>query len=269
MPRKITYLLLMFLLLTAAESLAQGYFWQSGQKKQHYRYLSADAGVGLRMYSGDIQQKGSLFNPLKFAYGLGVRYQYRPRLGFALHAGARGYKGKAEHSGFPDALDEMNGKLWEFSVMTQFSILRWEDFTQRMFTDRDPVRRMNVFVGVGAGGALFNGSYTSRKYRTEVLQDTAGFDSTAFIPSDYSGSGAGFAFHVPVVFGGRYRFNPSLFMSFEAHYDVYFSDNLDGLQRGRNDGMGLFIVKLGYALGQTKRKGSIGMTPNQKRKLKK
>ena len=65
------------------------------------------------MYSGDIQQKGALFNPLKLAYGLGVRYQYRPKLGFALHAAGRGYKGTANHGGLPDALDEMNGKMWE------------------------------------------------------------------------------------------------------------------------------------------------------------
>ncbi|MEQ9187001.1 MAG: hypothetical protein RLP15_04650 [Cryomorphaceae bacterium] len=269
MPKKITYLLILFLLLSAMEASAQGYFWQSGQKKQHYKYLSVDAGLGLRMYSGDIQQKGALFNPLRFAYGIGARYQYRPRLGFALHAGARGYKGKADHGGFPDALDDMSGKLWEFSLMTQFSILRWEDFTQRMFTDRDPVRRMNVFLGVGAGGALFNASYTSRKYVTKVFQDTLGRDSMSFVPIDNSGSGAGFAFHVPVVLGGRYRFNPSWFMSFELHYDVYFSDNLDGLKRGRNDGMGLAIVKVGYAFGQPKKKGTIGMTPKQKRKLKK
>lgn len=266
---RISALALFILLISSGDSLAQGYFWQNGQKKQNWRYIAIDGGIGLRMYSGDIQQKGGLFNPMRFAYGLGARYQYRPHWGFNLHFAGRGYKGKADRGGFPDALDEMTGKLWEFGLGVQYSILRWEDFTKRSFTDRDPVRKANVFIGVGGGASLFNASYTSRRYTTEILQDTNGRDSTAFNPVDASGSGAGFAFSVPITFGVRYRFNPSVYMAFEATYSLYFSDNLDGLQRGRNDGMTLLHLKIGYLLGQSKKKGQIGMTPKQKRKLKK
>lgn len=269
MNRFIHIVFILILGLSSQDLLGQ-YAWGNAQSKnQFWRYLSVDAGGGLRMYSGDIQQKGALFNPLKLAYGLGVRYQYRPKLGFALHAAGRGYKGKAEHGGFPDALDEMNGKMWEFNTTVQYSILRWEDFNKRKFTERDPVRKTNVFIGAGAGGALFNGSYSSRKYVTQTFTDTLGRDSIVFNPVDNSASGAGFAFYVPVMIGGRYRFNPSWYMGFEYTYSLYFSDNLDGLKRGFNDGMSLFHVKLGYMIGQSKKKGQIGLTPRQKRKLKK
>ena len=269
MRRLLTYLLLAAGVLWGADTYAQGYFWQSGQKKQNWRYLAFDIGPGLRMYSGDIQQKGGLFNPMKIAYGLGARYQWRPKWGFALHAAGRRYAGKAEHGGFPDALDQMTGRMWEFGVSAQYSLLRWEDFLVRSFTDRDPVRKANVFIGVGGGFSLFNADYTSRKYVTQTFQDTAGRDSLAFIPRDASGSGTGFAFSLPITVGGRYRFNPSWYMGFEYTYSLYFSDNIDGLERGFNDGMSLFHVKVGYLLGQSKRKGQIGLTPKQKRKLKK
>ena len=220
------------------------------------------------MYVGDIQQRGALFNPMRLAYGLGLRYQSTPRFALALHAAGRGYKGKASHGGFPDALDEMSGKLWEASVMAQFSVLKWEDFNRRMFTERDPVTKGNVFLGVGAGGTLFNASFTSRVYRPRVFSDTAGNDSTVYLPTDLSGSGAGFAFHVPLVFGARYRFTPSVSLGLEMHYQLFFSDNIDGLVRNNNDGMGLIMLKLGYSFGQTKKKGVMGKTPRQTRKTK-
>jgi opacity protein-like surface antigen len=255
--------------LDADYAHAQGYFWQSAQKKTHLNYFSVDGGLGMRMYSGDIQQKGGLFNPLRLAYGLGLRYQYRPRLGFALHAAGRGYAGKAEHGGFPDAMDQMTGKLWEGCFMVQYSWLKWEDFSQHMFTDRDPVTKANLFIGLGVGGAMFSSSYTSRVYTTFTVQDSAGRDSTIFTPIDRAGAGAGFALQVPIAAGFRYRFNPAVHLAFELHYQLYFSDNLDGLVRKRNDGMTLFMVKLGYQFKQTKKKGVMGLTPRQRRQLKK
>ena len=69
---------------------AQGYYWKNAGKKKYIQNLTVDAGLGLRMYSGDIQQRGSLFNPMKLAYGLGVRYQANERFGFALNGAGRG-----------------------------------------------------------------------------------------------------------------------------------------------------------------------------------
>ncbi len=248
---------------------AQGYYWGSGGKKKHIQNLTVNAGLGLRMYSGDIQQRGSLFNPVKLAYGAGARYQFNPRLGVTLDGAGRGYKGKAEQgAGFPDAIEEANGKLWEANMTIQFSILKWEDFTQRQFTDRDPVTKGNVYVGVGGGAALFNGSYSSLRYATATALDSLGNDSSYTYPVSASGSGSGFGFYVPFVFGVRYRFDPMWSLETQMQYHMYFSDNLEGLQRGRNDGMTLFTVKLGYTFGQNKKKANIGKTPNQKRKGK-
>ncbi|MEX2596558.1 MAG: hypothetical protein WEC59_06460, partial [Salibacteraceae bacterium] len=231
---------------------AQGYFWESAGKTKRIKYLTVDAGLGLRMFSGDIQQRGSLFNPLKLAYGIGARYQFRPHVGVGLSLAGRGYKGYAEHGGYPDAVDEMNGSLWEGALSFQYSVLKWTDFTKRSFTDRDPVSKGNIYVGVGGGASLFNASFTSRKYRTENYTDSLGRDSTVAFPVDASGSGGGFAFFVPVSFGLRYRFNPTWSMGLEMRYDVYFSDNLDGLQRKNNDGMSLFMLRVSYSFAQDK-----------------
>lgn len=203
---------------------------------------------------------------MKIAYGLGVRYQATPRWGFALHGAGRGYKGKAEHGGFPDAIDEMEGKLWEGSAMVQFSWLRWEDFTKRNFTDRDPVTKANAFIGVGIGASMFSGSFTSRRYNVSMTKDSLGRDSAVYTPIDNSGSGSGVGIHIPLTFGVRYRFNPHWSLSAESQYHLYISDNLDGLQRGANDGMGVILIKLGYTFGQDKKKANLGKTPKQLKK---
>lgn len=256
------------LLVLSTSAIAQGYFWESGTKTKRSKYITVDGGLGLRMYSGDIQSKGSLFNPMKIAYGVGARYQFSPHAAIALQLAGRRYAGRANYGGFPDAVAEMNGSLWEGDLMFQYSILRWEDFTKRMFTDRDPVRKGNVFIGVGAGGALFNGSYNQRVYRSQTVVDSLGNDSTFFTPVDASGSGSGFAIRIPIVFGMRYRFSPSLSLGFETQYHLYFNDNLDGLQRSNNDGMTLFMLKLGYSFGQDKTAAKMGKTPRQLRKGK-
>lgn len=266
--RRILFISTLLLLISTIVQ-AQGYYWGSAGKTKRLKNLTVDGGLGLRMYSGDIQQRGSLFNPLKIAYGLGVRYQTSERLGFALNGAGRGYKGTAEQgAGFPDAMEEMNGKLWEGNLTVQFSILKWTDFTRRQFTDRDPVTKGNVFIGVGGGAALFNGSYSSLRYATGNALDSLGRDSSFTYPVSTSGSGSGVGFYVPIVFGARYRFDPMWSLSAVMNYHMYFTDNLDGLQRGKKDAMTLFMVKLGYTFGQNKKKANIGKTSNQKRKGK-
>ena len=75
-------------------SISQGYYWQSGSKEKKLKNLSVNGGVGLRMYFGDIQKKGSVFNKPKLAYGIGVRYQMRPKFGLSLGLEGRGMKGR-------------------------------------------------------------------------------------------------------------------------------------------------------------------------------
>ena len=260
--------LILFIVFAYFQADAQGYFWQSGGKPKRYKYLTVDGGIGLRMFSGDIQQRGSLFNPMKLAYGVAVRYQMSPHFAPELQLAGRGYRGKAEFGGYPDAVAEMNGTLWEGDLVFQYSILRWEDFTKRMFTDRDPVRKGNVFIGAGAGAALFNSSFSQRTYNTQNFVDSLGNDTSFALPVDLSGGGSGFAFRVPVVFGARYRFTPSVSLGFQLQYHLYFSDNLDGVERKNNDGMTLFMVKLGYSFGQDKTAARMGRTPRQQRKGK-
>ena len=214
------------------------------------------------MYTGDIKTDGSLFNKWKLAYGLGARYQWRPKIGFALELAGRSYEGEKDHGGYEDALDQMTGKLWEGNLTFQYSFLRWEDFTARQFTDRDPVRKTNGYVGVGFGGALFSSSYTSRMYvkQTVTWVDSITMistDTTIFVPIDNSGSGGGFGMYVPVVFGMRYRFTPAWSLGFEMQYHVYITKNIDALATKKYDGMFTAFARVGYTFGQKKRQGDV------------
>lgn len=248
-------LLIIIVVGLQVEANAQGYYWQSGTKEKIWKNFTVDAGVGGRMYFGDIQQKGAIFNPIKLAYGAGVRYQWRPRFGFTANFEGRGYRGKAEHGGFPDAIDEMTGNLWGGNVQAEFSWLRWEDFTKRQFTDRDPVRKTNMFIGAGFGVSMFTASYSSRTYTRQVVTDSLGRDTTLFTPVDASGSSGGIGMYVPVTLGGRYRFSPRLCLGFEFQRQIYITKNIDAYPSKGYDGMGLFLVRLGYTFAQNKRKG--------------
>lgn len=243
------------LLLLTLISYSQGYYWQSGTKEKKIKNLTIDGGVGLRMYFGDIQQKGSVFNPVKIGYGIGVRYQMRPRLGFNLELEGRGYKGKAEHGGYVDAIDEMTGKLWGGHFLVEYSWLSWEDFTRKQFTDRDPVTKTNMYLGLGFGGALFASSYTSRTYKTVNSIDSLGKKVVTNFPVDNSNAAAGFAMYIPVSFGGRYRFKPNLSLGLEFQRHFYITKSVDALATKKFDGMGTMMLRLGYTFGQSKRKG--------------
>lgn len=242
--------------LLVLNSSAQSYYWQSAGKTKKIQNLSVDGGGGLRMYFGDIQQKGSVFNKPKLAYGIGVRYQMRTKLGFALNLEGRSYEGNAEHGGFADAVDKMTGKLWGGHLMVQYSWLKWEDFTRKQFTDRDPVTKINMYMGLGFGGALFNSSYSSRKYSTQTFTDSLGRDSSVFVPVDASGSAGGFAMYVPVSLGVRYRFSPSLSLGMELVRQFYITKNVDALATKKFDGMGTAMLRLNYSFGQKKPKGN-------------
>lgn len=233
----------------------QGYYWQGGSKESKLKNLTLDAGVGGRMYFGDIQGKAAVYNPVKLAYGAGVRYQMNPRLGFAGQFEGRGYRGRAEHGAFPDAIDEMTGNLWGGHILIQYSWLKWEDFTQKQFTDRDPVTKINLFLGAGFGGAMFNSSYTSRTYKRTPVVDSTGKETNVFLPVDASGSAGGFAMYVPIQFGVRYRFTPNIHIAGELTRQVYITKNVDGIVSGQLDGMGIFMARIGYTFGQNKRKG--------------
>ncbi|MBT3647741.1 MAG: hypothetical protein HN542_05815 [Flavobacteriales bacterium] len=255
-------LIIAILVLCAVESSAQRYYWQSGTKEKKIKNLTIDGGGGFRMYTGDIKTDGSLFNKWKLAYGLGARYQWRPKIGFALELAGRSYEGEKDHGGYEDALDQMTGKLWEGNLTFQYSFLRWEDFTVRQFTDRDPVRKTNGYVGVGFGGALFSSSYTSRMYvkQTVTWVDSITMistDTTIFVPIDNSGSGGGFGMYVPVVFGMRYRFTPAWSLGFEMQYHVYITKNIDALATKKYDGMFTAFARVGYTFGQKKRQGDV------------
>jgi hypothetical protein len=248
--------ILLYLIGTGHRAQSQGYNWVTpGQKKTNIKNLSIEAGLGLRMYFGDIQQKGALFNPVKFSYGIGARYQLRTGLGAAIQLEGRKYKGKAEYGGYPDALAEMEGKLWGGHLIIQYSWLQWEDFTRRQFTDRDPVTKTNLYVGAGFGGALFSSSFTQRTYKLTRQTDSVGRDSTIAFAIDNSGSSAGIALYVPAVFGFRYRIKPNWAIGFELQRHFYITKTVDAFTSKKYDGMGTFTMRLNYTFGQPKRKG--------------
>lgn len=258
------FLLVASLLSLSASVWAQGYYWESASKKKRAPYYSFDLAGGLRQYHGDIQNKGSLFNPLKPAYGLGVRYQFNPRWGTALQLSGRGYAGKADRGAAADAVDQMQGKLWDGNLSAQFNWLRWEDFNQRSFTERDPVTKLNLFVGTGFGASLFNSSFTSRYYKSTVLKDSLGKDTGSIsIAIDNSGSAGGVGLYVPATLGFRYRFNPSWHLGFEFQHQFYLTKNVDALSSKKSDAMSTFMVRLGYTLAQKKRAGKVKARPKK------
>lgn len=237
--------LLLFLLINGS-LWAQGYYWQSASKKRHISYVSVEGGGGLRMYFGDIQQPGQLFNKPKLGYQVGVRYQMRPRFGVALQLGGRSYQGNIRYA-YPGASAHMDGKLWEGQLVFQFNWLKWEDFTVRMFTDRDPVTKLNSYLGAGFGGSLFNASYSSNY-----------ISSADTLVAEYEGGSAGgFGIYVPVEFGVRYRFNPRWSIGMELQYHIYFTNNIDALASKERDAMGAMMFKLGYSFGQRSKKGQM------------
>gem|GEM_PF-381510 len=256
-------LFVIVLMLICSAAFSQRYYWQSQPgKKKLYKYITVDGGVGLRMYFGDIQQPGAVFNKPKLAYGLGVKYQWRPRLSLAAQFEGRGYKGYREHGGYPDALDQMDGKLWGGHMSVNFHWLKWEDFSSRSFTDRDPVTKGSAYIGAGFGGSMFTASYTSRVYEkmTVTYTDTVTMRDTSvtdFFPVDNSGSAGGFGMYVPIVFGVNYRFNPSLHIGYEMMYQLYINKNLDALATKKFDALFPMMVRVGYTFGQAKRKGEM------------
>ena len=217
---------------------AQGYYWQGTKKKQYIKYLTVEAGPGVRMYFGDVQQSGSNLNKIRIGYQLGLRYQLRPRWGIALKLGGRGYRGE-KTLGLPGAYNRMTGKLWEGMVTGQFSWVPWEDFNIRQFTERDPVSKSNLYVGLGVGGSQFSASYVTNYISGDSL-----------VSEFEGGSASGIAIFVPFSFGFRYRFDPTWSLGFEMTYFMYFSDKIDAFERQRRDSMGMFLVKLGYSFGQ-------------------
>lgn len=227
------------LVMGSAESFSQSYYWQGGKKKQNYRYLSFDAGLGTRMYFGDIQTSGSQFNKIKLAYELGGRFQFKKRWAVGANLGGRGYKGEKQF-GLPGAYSKMDGKLWSGSVSCQFSWLPWEDFSIKQFTSRDPISKSNLFLGLGIGASQYNASYVSNY--------VAAGDS--IVAEFQGGSASGIAVFIPFTFGYRHRFNPSWNLGFELTYYTYLSDKIDAFERQGRDSMGAFYIKAGYTLGQ-------------------
>jgi len=250
------FILLVSLISLAINAGAQGYFWQSAPEEKKSKNWSIDAGVGTRVYYGDIQTKGSLFNKVKLAYGIGGRYQFSPRLGLALSAAGRGYAGHANHGGFPDAVGDMTGKLWQGSLQVQYSWLKWEDFTRRSFTERDPVTKGNAYLAAGFGGSLFSASFTDRTYKTQIFKDSLNRDSIVKIAVDKGDPANGFGMYVPVVLGFRYRFTPVWSLTLETQYQFYITKNIDGLASKKFDKMLYSTVRLGYTFGQTRKKGA-------------
>lgn len=221
---------------------AQGYYWQEAKKEQKWRNLTFGLGAGNRMYFGDIQQTGSIFNKINMAYQMEARYQMNPRLGVALQSGGRKYSGYKQFA-YPGSYQELSGRLWEGHFVGQFSPLKWIDMNVHKFAGYDPIVRANLYIGAGVGGSIYNASYD--------LVYNSSSDSTVSVSESKSASG--FAMYVPIEVGFRYRFTPRWSMNFEYQYHLYFSDNLDAVNRSANDRMGLLLFKMAYSLGQPKR----------------
>ena len=234
-------LILILLSIFAYTASAQSYYWQSGKKKKHYKYLTLGGGIGTRMFFGDVQTTSSLFNKLTFAYQTDLRYQWKRNIGIVIQGGGRSFKGKKKYAQ-PETGQVMSGKLWEGEVAIQYSVLRWEDFLKGSFVGYDDYVRFNTYIGAGVGGSLYNTST-----ETSLLVST-GVDSTSIVTNSASASGMGV--FIPIQLGVRYRFTTAISINLEFQYQFYFTDKLDAIERRKSDNMGLTILKIGYSFGQ-------------------
>ena len=231
------------ILFCALTSNAQSYYWQSAGKKSRLKYLTVGGGIGGRMYFGDVQPTGQIFNKVKMAYQVDLRYQQTRHIGYSIQMGGRKYKGYKAFA-YPGSYQEMNGGVWESQIMFQYNWLKWEDLSIHKFAGYDPVVNINSYIGIGAGGALFSSSFESNY--------TSSSDSLLTVNIENNASG--FGFYVPVEFGIRYRLNPSISLNIEFQYQIYFTDKLDAVERSLNDRMGLVILKLGYSFKPPKKR---------------
>jgi opacity protein-like surface antigen len=222
----------------------QGYYWQSSKKRVHYKYLTVGLGSGSRMYFGDVQESGALWNKINLAHQMDLRYQWKKHVGFAIQAGGRKYRGYKTLSG-TDSFQEMNGRLWEGQFVAQFNWLKWEDMLKRSFYGFSPLAKVNAYVGLGFGGSLYNASFNSQ--RTSIVD-------SVLVVSEFENSAAGVAFYIPIEIGFRYRFDPTWSINLEYQYHSYFTDKLDAVESSLNDNMSVTLVKLCYSIGQPKKK---------------
>lgn len=236
-------LLFLGILLLSISLQAQSYYWQQGKKDPFYKYLSFSGGVGQRMFFGDVQKTGSLFNKTKLAFDFDARYQWRTRWGFNIHAAGWKYEGLKTFA-YPGSEMVMNGSVWQGAAMVQFNILQWVDFNKASYYGFDPVVKFNTYIATGAGGGIFNSSYSSNYVPS---QDT-------LIDNYSEASAGGFGFYVPVEFGVRYRFKPAMHIGMRVQYQLFFTDRLDALERSLDDRMGLLMIRFGYSLGQKKKR---------------
>lgn len=227
-----------------SQSFGQGYYWQSGKKRVHYKYVTVGLGTGNRMYLGDVQESGALFNKISLANQVDLRYQWKKYLGFSFQAGGRKYRGYKELAG-TDSYQEMTGRLWEGQFVAQFNWIKWEDMLQRSFAGYSPLSKLNAYIGLGVGSSLYNASF--RAQRSTIVD-------SALVVTESENSAAGFAFYIPIEIGFRYRFNPSWSLNLEYQYHSYFTDKLDAVESSLNDNMTVTLVKLCYSIGQPKKK---------------
>ena len=183
----VRYLIILSISLCAFTSGAQSYYWQNAGKKSHLKYLTVGGGIGGRMFFGDVQTTGQLFNKVKMAYQVDLRYQQTRHIGYSIQMGGRKYRGLKEFA-YPGSFEEMNGGVWEGELMFQFNWLKWEDLSVHKFAGYDPVVNINSYIGIGAGGSLFSSSFESNY--------TSSSDSLLTVNIENSASG--FGFYVPV-----------------------------------------------------------------------
>lgn len=238
------FIILIISLFIVTQAKGQSYYWQSGKKRAHYKYVTVGLGTGNRMYLGDVQESGAVLNKISLANQLDLRYQWKKYLGFSIQAGGRKYRGFKPLAGI-ESYQEMTGRLWEGHFVAQFNWIRWEDMLQRSFAGYSPLAKLNAYVGIGVGSSLYNASFRSQRVITvdsvEVINET-------------ENNAAGFAFYIPIEIGFRYRFNPSWSLNIEYQYHNYFTDKLDAIESSLNDKMTVTLLKLCYSIGQPKKK---------------
>lgn len=222
---------------------AQSYYWQGGKKEPFYKKLTVSAGVGQRMFFGDVQKTGSLFNKTNLAFDIDGRYQWKKRWGLNLQLAGYKFRGLKTFA-YPGSEMTMTGSIWQGAAMVQFNVLQWIDYNKGTFYGFDPVVKFNTYVAAGAGGGLFSSSFNSNYVSS---QDT-------IITNYESGSAGGFGFYVPVEFGFRYRIKPAWYVGLRLQYQLFFTDKLDAVERSLDDRMGMMMLRVGYSFGQRKRR---------------
>lgn len=244
-------LLVLVMALSSLRAQAQG----SGQREysgffDSYYYrgpLSFTLGAGIAGYKGDLCD-GLGCNKIKPVFGIGANYKLWPRMMF----GAEFSMGQIGASKDLDTSRNLafDTKLNQLDLYTRFFIV--DDITRVARDRRKHPKRVKPYITTGLTFLMYNAKsyYTAPPLIDQEREE---------------GSNPRFAIAVPAGLGMSFFITHRISITTDLAYRITFTDYLDEVsKRGnpdKNDGYGIFTVKVQYSPTAPKKKKKKRLPP--------